>query len=77
MELLLQQYEMVKGSRQVLFSYLATVAPEQYVQEIPTFANGSMRNLQVHIANTYIHWLGRFGLEETQDFLEPADFAYS
>ncbi len=74
MELLLQQYEMVKGSRQALFSYLATVAPEQYVQELPAFANGSLRNLQVHIANTYVHWLGKFGLEETLDYLDPTAF---
>jgi uncharacterized damage-inducible protein DinB len=66
-ELLLAQYELVKGARGALFSYCATTG-EDFVKPVLTFNNNSIRDLLVHIANTYISWIDNFGLDGTRTF---------
>lgn len=53
-----EQYELVKGSRKVLLDYCSTVSPDDFKNENTAFGRGgSMRNLLVHIANTYQYWI--------------------
>lgn len=60
-----QQYEWVKGSRQVLFDYCRTVSEKDFVDQNTSFGRGgSMRNLLVHIANTYQFWIANSGLQK-------------
>lgn len=55
----LQQYEWILGSRNVLHAYIGTMSDEHFVTEVPGFGRGgSVRNLLVHIANTYEYWVG-------------------
>src|SRR5690606_8391486 len=62
MEILKAQYEFVRQSRQVLFDFCSTIE-EQLTQEIPGFGRGgSIRNLLIHIANTYAFWIDKWSL---------------
>lgn len=54
-----EQYELVKSSRSVLFDFCRTISPDDFVDQNTYFGRGgSMRNLLVHIANTYEYWIG-------------------
>ena len=66
-ELLSVQYDFVKGARHALFTYCATTG-EDFVKPVLAFNNSSIRDLLVHIANTYISWLDNFGLNGTRIF---------
>jgi len=63
------QYAWVKSSRQVLFDYCKTIAPEDFTNQNTSFGQGgSMRNLLVHNANTYAFWVGKIALGKTVEF---------
>jgi len=68
-ELLSTQYELVKSARGALFAYCATTG-EDFIKHVPTFNNNSIRDLLVHIVNTYISWLDNFGLDGTRTFYD-------
>jgi uncharacterized damage-inducible protein DinB len=69
-ELLKKQYDFVKDSRKVLFEYCLTISGNDFIQENSTFGRGSIRNLLVHIANTYESWIGIRGLQKTISFTQ-------
>lgn len=73
MEILIQQYQLLQSSRQVLFQYLENLDLNHYTHEITSFGHGSIRNLQVHGASTYIHWLSRFALEKDIPYFDAAE----
>ena len=59
-----EQYELVRESRAVLFNYCKTISGTNFVSENNSFGRGgSIRNLLVHIANTYEFWIGKHGLK--------------
>ena len=58
-----QQYEFVRESRAVLFSYCKTISEKHFITENNLFGRGgSIRNLLVHIANTYEFWIAQQSL---------------
>ncbi|MDQ0188536.1 DinB family protein [Alicyclobacillus cycloheptanicus] len=59
-----QQYQWVAQTRNVLFEYCSTMTPTDYVKQVSAFGWGSVRNLHVHVADCYRHWLQGFGLGE-------------
>jgi len=59
-----EQYEMVKGSRNVLFDYCKTISNEDFVNQNNSFGRGGrMRNILVHIVNTYEYWIANLTLK--------------
>lgn len=59
-----EQYELVKSSRNVLFDFCSIISPEDFVNQNTSFGRGgSMRNLLVHIANTYEYWIANLVLK--------------
>lgn len=63
------QYEFVKQSRQVLLDYCSTITEADLIAETPAFGRGgSIRNLFVHIANTYEFWIGKWALKKVDKF---------
>lgn len=58
------QYDLVKQSREVLLQYCATIAAQDFCVENSAFGRGSIRNLLVHIGNTYEFWLGKQALQK-------------
>lgn len=60
------QYEFVKDSREALFEYCKTISPNHFVDQNTSFGRGgSMRNLMVHIGNTYQYWIGNLSLTKS------------
>ncbi len=63
------QYGFVRGSRAVLLSYCQTISNSDFVKENSSFGRGgSIRNLLVHIANTYEFWIGKCALQKNLVF---------
>jgi uncharacterized damage-inducible protein DinB len=59
-----QQYHWIKDSRKVLFDYCKTISPQDFINQNTSFGRGgSMRNLLVHIANTYQFWIANTALQ--------------
>ena len=70
-----EQYEFVKESRGILFEYCKTISPEDFVDQNTTFGRGgSIRNLLVHIANTYEYWIGNIALKKNIIYAEYEDY---
>jgi uncharacterized damage-inducible protein DinB len=66
-----EQYELVRESRMVLFAYCRTVSPDDFIRSNSAFGRGgSIRNLLVHIANTYEFWIGKLALRKDIVFSE-------
>lgn len=79
MELLIsytsEQYQYVKGSRNVLFEYCETISEKDFVNQNTSFGRGgSIRNLLVHIANTYEYWIANFVLKKNKLYAEYEDY---
>lgn len=70
-----QQYKWVQNSREVLLSHCAKLPQEAFVQEIPGFGRGSIRNILVHIGSTYQFWIGQFALKQQLIFKKATDVA--
>lgn len=63
------QYQLVKGSREVLIEYCKTVTPNHFIAQNTSFGRGgSMSNLLVHIVNTYQYWIEMIALGRKLDF---------
>jgi len=58
-ELFVRQYELVKSSRSALHEYCGRMSPEHFITPVPGFGKGSVRNLLVHITNTYRGWIAQ------------------
>ncbi|RZJ52674.1 MAG: damage-inducible protein DinB [Flavobacterium sp.] len=64
-----KQYNLVLESRNVLFDYCKTIKKEDFLNQNSSFGRGgSMRNLLVHIANTYEYWIADISLKKNIDF---------
>ena len=66
-QLLIAQYEIVKGARHALFSYCETMNGDIF-KKVDVFNNNCISDLLVHNANTYISWIDNFGLDGTRGF---------
>lgn len=64
------QYEYVKSSRQALLLYCGGISATHFVTENSFFGKGSIRNLLVHIGNTYEYWIGKQALNLAINFTE-------
>lgn len=66
-----EQYGAVLESRQVLFEYCKTISQPDLLMENSSFGRGgSIRNLLVHIANTYEFWIAKNALHENISFTD-------
>jgi len=64
-EILSTQYELTRDARTVLMNYCATIPQENFVRSHPEVGNGgSIRNLLVHINNSYHGWMLKFAFQE-------------
>lgn len=68
----LAQYALVQSARSVLLDYCATLAPTDFIAPVPTFNNNSLRDLLVHVANAYQHWLGVVAQSQPHSYFDPA-----
>ncbi len=52
----------------MLLQYCETISATDFCEENSSFGRGSIRNLLVHIANTYEFWLGKEALQQEIEF---------
>ncbi|MCC3157499.1 DinB family protein [Hymenobacter sp. 15J16-1T3B] len=71
-DLLRAQYALTQSARGVLLDYCASLTPAHLVAPLPAFNNSSIRDLLVHMANTYYHWLGVVARQLPPRYFEPA-----
>lgn len=64
------QYNFIKSSRHVLLDYCATISEKDFIAENSSSGKRSIRDLLVHIANTYESWIGRHALNFEMEFTE-------
>ena len=65
-----QQYELVQDSRAVLLAYCKTISQADFIEQNSSFGRGgSIKNLLVHIVNTYLFWVGNTTLKNTLEFI--------
>ncbi|GEM49615.1 DNA damage-inducible protein DinB [Deinococcus cellulosilyticus NBRC 106333 = KACC 11606] len=55
-------YQMVKNTRAGVLDWLESLPQSTFLQEHPDFAFGSLRNIYLHIADTYLGWVAEAGL---------------
>lgn len=62
-----RQYQMIQESRQILFEYCRQLTTDDFLRIHPGFGRGgSIRNLTVHIGNTYQFWIGKHALKSDE-----------
>jgi|SRR5690606_27298055 len=65
------QYQLVQQSRRILFDYCRGISREDLLNQNNSFGRGgSIRNLLVHIANTYEFWIVVHALKKDIPFTE-------
>ncbi len=64
------QYDLIKSSREVLLQYCSSIKHPDFILENSSFGRGSIRNLLVHIADTYMFWIGKQALQQNISFKE-------
>jgi uncharacterized damage-inducible protein DinB len=70
MNILKEQYNLVIESRSFVLSYCAEI-PQDKLQERPAeFKKNSIIMLLVHTINTYVHWIGNYGLKKDMEYFE-------
>lgn len=69
------QYQFIKGSRAVLLEYCKTISTDDFVNRNTSFGRGgSMRNLLVHIVNTYQFWIANVSLQKNIGYPKYEEF---
>ena len=73
-DLLQNQYELVLSSRNTLIDYIKSINSSDFIAEDSSFGRGSIRNLLVHICDTYAAWVGERALKKSLSFLPFTQF---
>lgn len=64
-----EQYGLVRDAREVLLTYCKTISNRDFLKENSSFGRGgSIRNLLIHVANTYEFWIGKWALAKDVAF---------
>lgn len=67
-ELLREQYRCIVSSRSTLLDYVSGMSENDFIRSSPAFGHGSVRNLLVHICDTYLLWIGERALKQGREF---------
>lgn len=74
-EVLNAQYQLTREARSVLITYSRSVSRDNFIRSHPDVGNGgSIRNMLVHINNSYHGWIKRFAFKEQFEKRSFADF---
>lgn len=68
------QYDNVLHSRNTIIEYIKTMSIENFTTENSSFGRGSVRNLLVHICDTYAAWIGVRALNLKHDFKSFSEY---
>lgn len=66
---LMAQYDLVRRTRETLFTFLETMPIETLHVEVPGFGFGTIASTHLHVAGCYAHWLVTFArIRERAEF---------
>ncbi|QXV64043.1 DinB family protein [Mucilaginibacter sp. 21P] len=71
--LLVEQYRLVRSSREALFNYTESIAVGDLNRQLPSFNNESMSSILAHVATTYLSWLVTFAQQQEVDYFNFED----
>src|ERR1700756_4102951 len=72
--LLQQQYDLVRGSRQVVLDFIESEVGEGLNTPVPAFGGNTIRYFLVHNADCYLNWLAYFALKLPRKSINNQDF---
>ncbi|MCL6599125.1 MAG: DinB family protein [Alicyclobacillus macrosporangiidus] len=72
LDVLKQQYEFIRSTRQKLFAFLEGIPLQELHSTVPNFGSGSIIRTHIHVADCYRYWLGSFAFKQKR-----ADFAFA
>lgn len=64
--ILSDQYQLIRDTRQTLFSFLETIAAADLHRPVAGFGSGSIIETHIHVADCYLFWLGKFALQQSE-----------
>jgi len=67
-------YDWVRRTREPLVKALGALGADRYAAPQATLAGDSVRDRHLHMAQCYIHWVERVGLERDVPDPDPADY---
>jgi|ERR1700744_1565145 len=70
MDILRQQYELIKGSRSVMLDFIENQVGEGYAVPVTAFNNKNIQYFLLHINNTYKHWGANFGMNKKLPYID-------
>lgn len=70
MQVLRQQYELIKSSRAVMLSFIENEAERDIKTPLSEFNSKNIIYLLVHTANTYKHWVANFAMSAALPFAD-------
>lgn len=70
MESAVKQYQLVLESREVIFQFCDSFSNSDYFRTVENFGQGSIRNTQAHIVDSYIHWIANYALNKSLSYLQ-------
>lgn len=74
MQTLKHQYQLIKTSREIVFTYCESMQPQHYMGQVENFGRGgTMRHIHSHIANTYLFWLDMFAQNNSPAYTNGDD----
>lgn len=65
-----EQYILVQGSREVVFDFLEGRVGEDIHRPVEIFKGKTICGVYLHIANTYMGWIGKFGMGEGVEYYD-------
>lgn len=68
------QYAMLKGSREIVLTFLETKVERDLNTPVVSFDNRTISYLLAHVADCYFHWLGYFALQQPVELLNDSDY---
>jgi len=68
--LLQQQYNLIRSSREVMLNFIDSEVGADLNTPVSAFEGKTVRYLQAHTANTYLHWLAYFALKQDVAFTD-------
>jgi len=72
LDVLKQQYEFIRSTREILFNYLEEIPLQKLHSTVPNFGSGSIIKTHIHVADCYRFWLGSFAFGQKR-----ADFSFA
>lgn len=68
------QYQLIKEAREVVLKFLKNEVGDHLFKPVTVFDNKTIAWMMVHIANTYLFWVGNFSLKQERPFYLAQNF---